>query len=59
MGAERSSRIMLLAMVGIILLILLGSFWLFHRIDATPKAPLHSAVRMDYGSETTWERECS
>jgi hypothetical protein len=44
MVGERSSTILLLAIAGLILFLVLATLWWFHRVDATPKAPLHSAV---------------
>ena len=44
MPAERSSLILLLAISGVVLLLVLGSVWWFHRTDSRPKAPMHSAV---------------
>jgi hypothetical protein len=44
MAAERSSSMLLVAIAGLILFLILATLWWFHRIDASPKAPLHSAI---------------
>jgi hypothetical protein len=43
---ERSSSILLLVMVGLILLILIAGYWWIHSTDTTPKAPLHSSYHL-------------
>lgn len=44
MPAERSSLILLIAITGVMLVLVLGSVWWFHRTDSQPKAPMHSEV---------------
>ena len=50
MTSEGSSKVLLLAITGIIVFLLLGSFLWFHRTDTAPKAPMHSAMH-SYFSE--------
>ncbi len=45
MSAERVSVFMLVVMTGIIVLLILGSLWWVHRIDSSPKPPLHSRIK--------------
>lgn len=45
MPAERSSLILLIAIAGVMLLLVLGSVWWFHRTDPQPKAPMHSGIK--------------
>jgi len=38
---------MLVVIASIIMLLILGSLWWFHRTDEAPKLPLHSSLRVN------------
>ncbi len=42
MAAERSSTLLLIAIASLILLLLVSGIWWIHRVDTSPKPPMHS-----------------